>query len=408
MENFGSTTPRFMAPYRPLRQPIALNLLKWMVLGEEHLPGQNQAAAILHAIGTTKEGLSLEAKAWRAWFGKKPRRAHGSKIAPLDSYFSANLHQPRWTLNLVEPHGHFFRDLIDGGLAASIMKPITTKEPDFTLLRRALSYKPLSRIHLHVDAIESAALSEDNGDASWEVVKATAAQRVLGLIHSRWSPRDGTVYSEFTSDLELRLQDAGADEQDRIRKRYERGKPNLFDIHLKRPPCPSWSMIGIEADIAPLNVHRMLLALAGDANFLVADRLQVWALDLVSAALAMHALAWTDRHTTHGGRMSHEMIYWRAFDAVFFSEEPEGATVDAIAAAFEVNKTEFTEAAADNLYRARESYWHLLGKLNIDRQSLRALVARCWRVRPVKIHGSDVKHDGTPPSFEAPGWHFPL
>jgi hypothetical protein len=117
-----------------------------------------------------------------------------------------------------------------------------------------------------------------------------------------------------------------------------------------------------------------MLALAGDADFLAADRLHVWALDLVSAALAMHALAHVEPCAVQHRRSRPELFYWRALASLFYSDEPDGAVVDAIAAAFEVNKTECTDAAVDSLYRARVSYRELLSKLYVDRRSLGSLV----------------------------------
>lgn len=379
--------PHFEAPHRTLRQSIAVNLFKWMVLGANHRPGCHQAAEIQRAMSAAGLTCYVDVRTWRGWFRESPRRAQGVAIQALDSYAAARLHPPRWTLDAVEPQKDFFGDLVEGGLAGSLMEPIAMKDPGLALIQRALDYQPLSRVHLHLDAIESAALSEGNGKAPWELVKATAAKRVLELIHSRWSQRHGTVYSELTSDLELALRAADADEQKRIERRYRRRTPDSFEAHMKRPPRPDWSVVGVESDIAPRNVYRLLLALAGDADFLVADRLHVWALDLVSAALAMHALAWTDRYTTHGGRITPEMIYWRAFAAVFYSDEPDCAVVNAIAAALDVNKNDCTEAAVDSLYRARLSYWELLSKLHVDRRSLGALVGRCWRARPVVYRG---------------------
>lgn len=383
MKNFDLNPPEFEVPHRELRQPVAVNLFKWMVLGDRHVPGQHQAVEVHRAMSDAGAARCVDVRTWRGWFGESPRRARGTAIDALDSYAAAHLHSPRWTLDAVEPREHFFGGLLDGGLVASLMQPIAMKQPRFALIRRALDYEPLSRIHLHLDAIESAALSEGNRKTPWELVKATAAKRVLELVHSRWSQRHGTVYSELTPDLELQLRAADADERKNIRERYRGQTPDRFKAHLLRPPRPDWSVVGVESDIAAHNVYRLMLALAGDADFLVADRLHVWALDLVSAALAMHALAWTDRYTAHGGRITPEMTYWRALASVFYADEPDGAVVNAIAAAFDVNKTEFTEAAVDCLYRARTSYWELLNKLHVDRRSLGALVGRCCWARAV-------------------------
>lgn len=386
MRGLDSCPPSFQVPHRALRQPIALNLFKWMVLGDRHIPGRHQAAMVQRAMSEAGADRYMAGRSWRQWFGKPPRQARRDAIGVLDEH-AARMHLPLWTLDAVEVGSRFFLDLVEGGLSASLMEPIAMRQPELALMRRALDYEPRSRLHLHIDSIECAALSEGIGDAPWDLVKATAAKRVLELIHSRWSPRHGTVYSELTPDLDLRWRAADADERQQIRKQYRRFKPDLFEDQLKKAPHPDWSVVDVEADIAPRHVHRLLLALAGDGNFLVADRLHVWALDLVSAGLAMHALAWTDRYATHGRHISPEVIHWAAFETTFFSQEPDDAVMDTMAPVFRVNKTEFTSVAAENLCRARESYWELLRMLHVERESLGALVSRCWQVRPIVYHG---------------------
>jgi len=374
MTNFDWNPPEFEVPHRELRQPVAVNLFKWMVLGDRHVPGQHQAVEVQRAMSDAGAARCVDVRTWRGWFGETPRRARGTAIEALDSYAAAHLHPPRWNLDAVEPGEHFFGDLLDGGLLASLMQPIAMKQPRFALLRRALDYQPLSRIHLHLDAIESSALFDSKGVAPVQLVVATAATRVLELIHSRWSQRQGTVYSELTPDLESSEREADADEQMWIAQRFRGQRPDRLEARQPRVACPDWSLVDVESDIAPRNVYRLMLALAGDADFLVADRLHVWALDLVSAAVAMQALAQVEPCAVHHRRSRPELFYWRALASLFYSDEPDGAVVDAIAAAFDVNKTECTEAAIDSLFRARVSYRELLSKLYVDRRSLGSLV----------------------------------
>jgi hypothetical protein len=374
MKNFDWNPPEFEVPHRELRQPLAVNLFKWMVLGDRHVPGQHQAVEVQRAMSDAGAARCADVRTWRGWFGETPRRARGTAIEALDSYTAAHLHPPRWNLDAVEPGERFFGDLFDGGLLASLMQPIAMKQPRFALLRRALDYEPLSRIHLHLDAIESAALFDSKGVAPVRLVVETAATRVLELIHSRWSPRQGTVYPELTPDLESGEREADAEEQMRIAQRDRRQRTGRPEARQPRVACPDWSLVDVESDIAPLNVYRLMLALARDADFLVADRLHVWALDLASAAIATHALPEVLPHSVHGRRNGPEMIYWEALASLFYSDETDGAVVDAIAAAFDVNKTECTEAAVDSLFRARASYRELLSKLYVHRRNLGSLV----------------------------------
>lgn len=401
MESFDSESPTIKMLQKTIRHHMTVNLFKWSVLGEEHVPGEAQTATLFKALDATNEPHQLEPKTWRSWFADKKRRPYGRTISALDTYAGHDRLKKPWHLSHTPLRTDFFKTLSEGGLVARIMEPITTRKVTSTLIQRGLDYEPLSRIHLHVDALEAVALVEANGPASWELVKATAADRVLGVLHSRWSPRGGAVYADLSSDLELRLRSADPVGQSDIHEYYRRWKHGLYESDLRKPPRPQWSTIGVDVDTSPRQIHRLLLAMASDADFLVADRLEVWALDLVSAALAMKALAWTDRYATFGGRISPEMIYWRAYDAIFFSDESDAVTVNAIAAAFEAHGTDLTEVAADNLYRAREYYWYLMGKLHVDRESLLTLILRCWAARPVKCHGSYSTVDRLPPAVEA-------
>lgn len=203
----------------------------------------------------------------------------------------------------------------------SCKKASKSKHPLISLRDRAESYKPISALHLHLDAIEVSALAEGYGDIPWETVKQIGAERILNILTDRWSPRHGSIYSELSSELRLKWDAASPEEQSEIRKNIARFRPDRFESIIKARAIPDWNITGIDADISSQHIYKALFSLAADSKFLVADRLEAWSLDLATAALAMHALAWTDRFTTFDQPISDELLFWCAFDDLMFRNE---------------------------------------------------------------------------------------
>ena len=175
---------------------------------------------------------------------------------------------------------------------------------------------------------------------------------------------------------------------------------DLTQEHVGRPPWgsaefrvnsfwayPYWDAAGISGDEPEGFVHRLLFGLSTDSEFLVADRFQAWALDLASAAFAMHALGWTERYQTHGARVSPELIFWRAFEQLYLSDEPEDVIHDGLVAALQVIDASWTDDTLDTLHRARRWYRRWLSDLGLDICVVAETVRRCWRVRPIVYRG---------------------
>jgi hypothetical protein len=378
----------FEIPLRRLRQPATINLFKLGVLEEAHVPGTHQTKEVMQAMAVVGLDGTLDARTWKGWFGEpRLRRARSDGVMVLDRYLDAVQDPRRSQFPEAAPTSRFFVALLEGGLASRLLEPTEAKLPEIALAQRALEYTPESTVHLHFDAIEAVSMSEGNGDVSWKKVKALSAKRVMQLLHQRWSPRSGTIYRELTPSLELRWTRADADERAQILNRYEQLKPNMFEAHRRAVPHPYWGAAGISGDEPEGFVHRLLFGLSTDCEFLVADRFQAWALDLVSAAFAMHALAWTERYQTHGARVSPELIFWRAFEQLYLSEEPEEVIHDGLVAALEVIGASWTDDTLGILYRARRWYRRWLSDLGIDICVVAETVRRCWRVRPIVYRG---------------------
>ena len=315
---------------------MTLNFFKSQLLGERHIPAKAQTEEVLSAL--SKFGMSepFDPRTWRGWFGKNSRRARGDSINALDNV-ATNL--PAASLQCgslnVKSSPMFFLKMLEGGLCKELLEPNASKNPKYPLLQKADDYQPVSAWHLHLDAIEAVALAEANWNAEWETVKAIAAAKVLNVLHERWNPRGGTIYATLSSNFRVDWDRANDSEKEQMRQGCAQMKPNLFPYLMKKAATPSWSHIGLNVDVTPSQVHKLLFAMSADEDFLVADRFDVWALDLATAALAMLARALADRHNTLAAAGS-ELIFWDAYEMLFFREE------------------ESQEAVFDALYRVME------------------------------------------------------
>ena len=379
----------FEIPLRRLRQPATINLFKAGVLDDRHVPGMHQAKEVMQAFSDAGLIGNLDARTWKGWFGDpRPRRARSDGVMPLDRYLDVMRDPRRSEFPDAAPTSRFFVGLLEDGLATRLLAPTEAKSPEIALAQRSLEYTPESGIHLHFDAIEAVSMSAANGDVSWEKIKSLAAKRIMGLLHEKWSPRSGTVYRSFTPTLQLQLMLADTEELEGIVEAYKRVKANKAKSDLSAAPYPCWDAAGVSSDIPEGHVHRLLLAISTDSEFLIADRFQAWVLDLASAAYAMHALAWTERYQTHGVRVCPETIFWRAFEQLFLSNEGEDAVRSGLVAALELIEAQWTEETLDTLHRARRWYRRWLSDLGLDISIVAETVRRCWRVRPVVYRGA--------------------
>ncbi|TXT29782.1 MAG: hypothetical protein FD131_2248 [Rhodocyclaceae bacterium] len=250
-------------------------------------------------------------------------------------------------------------------------------------MRRAQEYQPISPLHLHFDAIDAAGWHQDFGGLPWSVVAAIASDRILQLLDDRWSPRSGEVYGGLSSDFSLKWAKADESRREEIRRSQANISPVLFELQMRRGASPDWQRLGVSSDIPYEHVYKLLFALAADPAFLVEDRLQAWFLDLATSALAMHALAWTDRYNTMALGMPPELQYWVAFHEIFFN--PDIAEIDyrSIAYVMECWPADWSEGSATVLVNARKSYSDLLGDLGLEPSDICAGLLKTRDQRPL-------------------------
>lgn len=358
---------------KELRLKLAVNLFKRHLLGSEHVPGHPQVEPMLQTVLGSRLFELIEIRTWVSWFERSPSIPKRRTIRELDRValegvrFVYAKEQAEHQL----PSG-FFEELVYGGLVSQMARFIRSKRLKSAVNETVSEYVPLSAWHLHMDAVEVSGLADGLGNLDWVYVKQLAAKRLMSLLSLLWGPRDGRIYEFFASDLRLDWLAASADEREQLRGSFDIFPKSSFVDSMRASPVPAWSIIGVEDDLAEVHIHKALLAIAADIEFLKAERLHAWAFDLASAGLAMHALAWTDRYTTFGLPVQSERLCWMALSAMFFDLEGEWddrqvkATMDHLRLAW-------SPEVEQSLLEGRASYLREIHELGLDVESLIAV-----------------------------------
>lgn len=372
-----------------LRLRVATNLFKQLLLKDLHIAGNPQVSAVFDALANAGCEQKLSEKTWRSWFSKSALIPKVAKAKVLDTFASSAIRVPalRGFTTAPLPDGTFSK-LIHGGLVQSLTAPSQAKKLLPVLLTRALEYKPASSLHLHIDAMEIGAHAIGVGDLPWTTVKAIGAKRILEILTARWSPRHGTVYSNLSSDLVLKWLSANEDERRSIRKSYARFKLDQFQYFMEEAPQPDWNKVKIDANVYPTNIHKALFSLAADSSFLVADRMSTWSLDLATAALAMHALAWTDRYTTFGGvRVTEEMIFWGVFVNLLFQDDEPSFEQFGLLPAMAISPAEWDDTSESTLLQGRTIYRAKLEELGTSAAEIFDIAMQSTEIHPIIYTG---------------------
>lgn len=354
-----------------IRFIAARNHFKHMMLQDLHIANKPQTLSLLHGLSDIDDLIA--ARTWQSWFSSRPPMPQPSKIKCLDQYIT-KIKQRRQEnrAECIPPNfgDGYFCELVHGGLMAQMLDISESSDPVQVLMRRAQEYQPISPLHLHFDAMDVAGWHQDHGKVPWAKVAAIAADRILQLLDDRWSPRSGVLYSEFSSDLSIKWAAADEFQRRKIRDSLSKMRPDPFERWMKNGARPDWERTGVSQDIPYEYVYKLLFALAADPDFLVEDRLRAWSLDLATAALAMHAFAWTDRYNTMAFGMPPELQYWVAFHEVLFS--PEVPQVDhwAIASIMESWPANWSAGSTAVLMNAREAYGILLDDLGLEPRNI--------------------------------------
>lgn len=371
-----------------LRQRFAVNQLKLRLLGSGHEAGAPQTREVISALeGIAEEGDVIDPRTWESWFSVNPRIAHASTIRRLDRVVRKINEGDDDSRSVGAGGPDAFRRLIEGGLLFELQQPTRSKRPQYVLIERAGDYVPPSAWHLHLDALESCTIVDDISGVPWEEARAIASQCVMQLIHERWNPRTGTVYSTLSSDLRLKWDSIDETERDGVRKVFDRFDPSPLESLLCAKASPRWHEIPIDADVAVSNVYRLLLALARDPEFLVADRLAAWAIDMATVALALWGSIWCDRYRSIGDFNAPEPCFVRAFESLFFVEAHEEDLVDALQMAMAQIASDWPPKSVEALKAASSWYRQELRLRGIDGLEIWNIAQRCADVHPIRYCG---------------------
>ncbi len=367
----AASPPSVSSLFHELRQPLALNHFKKAVLGARHRPGEPQAKMVTEAFSKVGMEDGVDERTWRNWFKEPGRRARGDTVEKLDRYIALEKRLSRPTA--VAPRARsatFYVDLIEGGLVGELLARTDAKVPIRALQDRTFDYESVSSWHLHLDAIECAALRYQGGEVACDKLKAIAAKRVLDLIYDRWNPGQGAIYKELPSSLKIRWNRSDDEATAEIVRSFARLIPNRFDVEMNEVPSPSWGGIGVSEDFAVSDIHKVLVLTAADHSFLVGDRFDAWVLDLVSANIAAYALAQTNPHCWEPFGLSPTCKCWDAMRQLFFFDELDPHFEEELEHVFSLAGGSFSLDVQKNLYIARTKYRGWLESLGLSARKI--------------------------------------
>lgn len=167
-------------------------------------------------------------------------------------------------------------------------------------------------------------------------------------------------------------------------------RPNAFEVLLDRMLRfgfgPNSQTVGIAEDLPAEQIYKLLFALAADAQFLTVRGLEVWAMDAVSAALALFAYAWTTKYETFSIRPTPERCIYSALEAVFLREEPIASLEWDIGIGMEQIPAKWNAHCWRTFELGREAYGTMSARLGFSGGELREIVAETMSAEPHQYH----------------------
>lgn len=336
-----------------LRQRISINHFKLNLLGSQHIPNDPQTSLVLNAMSASGIEDGLDPRTWRGWFSSNPRLARSDAVSLLDECSQNTASQA--SNSKCSAGDTFYKDLMLGGLFERVIRSEKPIYNSFDLMERISKYSPASTLHLHLDALDAAAISDGIGAIDWEKTKLIFAERVMDILYQLWSPRTGVAYKALYF-----LEDLGKRPQQNNDSSYSLSQMDMFEEFWKRFYMPDYSVFQDVRDLPSSHIHCVLLALASDADYLHGRRFETWSLDLASAGLALHAASWAKRYEIFGGNFEPEAIYCEAFELLFFRDGPVENIEQALLEVRDVGQLKWTDKSFEILLAARNYYREFL------------------------------------------------
>lgn len=292
-----------------------MNHFKKSVLDErENVVGKAQEKLLISKlrpennpkISSERNDLPPDARSWCSWYleGVTPKK---TKIVLLDNLLN-QLESP-------EKPSRFLEEMAFGGLVACMTHEFNAKNIEGALKARADTYKPVSPIHLLLDAIEIVLREMEFNNIFETQLRDVATKRIQFLLHEKWNPRTGSFYKKTFRSLDSVDFSQCSNSLDS----HLNFKPSLSSLGLTLQHSPTW--INVPKDIAPDHIHRILMSLSADKAFIFDNRALDWAMDMLTAILVLFSRAWMNRYSVFGRELSPEARDLAAFDAVFIEQE---------------------------------------------------------------------------------------
>jgi len=374
-----------------IRFKYSLSQFKQFVLAEANVATRPQVMSLMDALPATLSD-AISKRCWEIWLGNNHSRPQQEKVSLLDRC-AKELWKARTGIGIGETDLEtkvrgFCETTVFHGLIGTMLSATGAKNVLGTIVSRSWGYQPLSPMHLHLDAMEAAAWSEDFHVVSWSTIATIAGERILQLLADRWSPRLGSVYSEFRSDFSILWEAANEEARAAIKRSCARVKPDSFESSMEANAYPDWEKVTCEKDISSRHVYKLLFSLAADSTFLVEERLEAWALDLATASLAMRTMAWTNRFETMGGRsISPEGAFWAAFREIFFGPEDREIDWRLVSTAAKLTQAKWSDDSIEVFRKARKIYWARLAHARISPKDLLSVAMTATKQHPLVYIG---------------------
>src|SRR5450830_388256 len=353
-----------------VRARIGASHFKSVLLGSGDVAGDHQARQVMDSLERHLGSECLDRRTWRSWFSSKPPRPRTDAVEMLDRCVFAM----DGSMQLGKGSPNFYKEMMTGGLVRKLLEPTKSQTPESVLHQRAAAYTPHSQWHLHLDALDVAALAERDDTSGCNVLLRVAIAHLAEMLHQQWNMTDGNVYANFSSDFALSWAEQSAQEQIECQHLLSRFKPPVFDWFMRRAPRPMFDSDPNIPEFTSRHIHKTLLWLAADVSFLRADRLQAWSLALASSTLLLHAQI----------RIGHKMqisdypsdpLYVASLERLLFHiGDDDEVTLDLLE---EVQRREgfsWSPFSIDKPFEARSNYEHQLQRHGVHRRSIEAIV----------------------------------
>lgn len=339
-------------PTSQLRKRAACSLVKQHLLGNRHRPFEAQQTAMAKALQPYVDGDGeFRGSTWNSWWTAERDLKAGS----LDLLDRAS----------GKPKG-FIRELVLGGMLG----------------------KPLSPLHAHFDALDAAGYF-GRPDDDWEAHRREIAMSVLRHLHQKWRPnRNHQVPGALPKSSFKVEQDALPNqEEEAVFRTLPLGYQAYFKRLLNTPDSLSQSTSTAYDLQSPACMPEFLFAIGHDIKFMSLDKIDIWALDLATASLALWGLLYADRYDTVLGSQQQYSVLWQELHALFWEDSDKYAAshYDFLLHIVGLERTTNNYDVIGVFAYARMSYTSSLEELGLHSSDINAVIDKSRDARKIVL-----------------------